>query len=487
MSERATYVFGPRLDGGLIGNATPVEILAIAAGAFSVVGTMFVAQLSLSSVALITVIAGIVGWFVFTRSDYGDRRSHQIGVTFRFVVRRLRGQTSFQSGTGQTMPFLAGVLVHPTAQDGRQVGIIAADGLMIAVRRVHGVMWDLGGGDEPLAWGRTLDNLGDGASGLARMMVITRTVPAPTLTLREWWMDNATDSYPEFFEAYLDLLDQEVSRASDTELWLVTAVSARSLQLRDDLDSLDRKAALIRGAVDVAERASRNVSNGVPGSVMEPLLSVEGVLRFFESSWSPAVGAGWAWRDPAVAQAPDAGHQGGETIGIESVAPAATTEAWELWITEQAAHRVLWVEQYPRAATYGGFMWPLILKGNAARTVAQVYEPLSRNEALRAAVGAVIHERSDQIEKETKGQHVGAETRMAIAAGRALEEDISHGRVGWRLNTHIVVSAPDAASLDEWEKEVRDLAGESRVSVRPLEGQQAEAFTFGLPLCRGLE
>jgi hypothetical protein len=50
----------------------------------------------------------------------------------------------------------------------------------------------------------------------------------------------------------------------------------------------------------------------------------------------------------------------------------------------------------------------------------------------------------------------------------------------------VTVSAPDADTLDAACGEVEQLAQQCRLQLTRLRGQQAEAFTFTLPLCRGL-
>jgi hypothetical protein len=49
------------------------------------------------------------------------------------------------------------------------------------------------------------------------------------------------------------------------------------------------------------------------------------------------------------------------------------------------------------------------------------------------------------------------------------------------------VTAPDLATLDRACRSVEHVAGQSYCELRLLEGQQAAAFTWALPLARGLE
>jgi hypothetical protein len=49
------------------------------------------------------------------------------------------------------------------------------------------------------------------------------------------------------------------------------------------------------------------------------------------------------------------------------------------------------------------------------------------------------------------------------------------------------VTAPDLASLDRTCKSVEAVAGQAYCELRLVEGQQAAAFTWALPLGRGLD
>jgi len=51
----------------------------------------------------------------------------------------------------------------------------------------------------------------------------------------------------------------------------------------------------------------------------------------------------------------------------------------------------------------------------------------------------------------------------------------------------VTVTAPDLATLDRACRSVEHVAGQSYCELRALEGQQAAAFTWTLPLARGLE
>jgi hypothetical protein len=66
------------------------------------------------------------------------------------------------------------------------------------------------------------------------------------------------------------------------------------------------------------------------------------------------------------------------------------------------------------------------------------------------------------------------------------EAELAEGHAAFRFSGYITVSAEDSAGLDRGCAEIEQAAQQSHLEVRRLYGRQAEAFTWTLPLGRGL-
>jgi hypothetical protein len=77
------------------------------------------------------------------------------------------------------------------------------------------------------------------------------------------------------------------------------------------------------------------------------------------------------------------------------------------------------------------------------------------------------------------------EKRETAADRRMRELADGHGVMVYAVT--VTVTGPDLASLDRVCKSVEAVAGQAYCELRLVEGQQAAAFTWALPLGRGLD
>ena len=66
------------------------------------------------------------------------------------------------------------------------------------------------------------------------------------------------------------------------------------------------------------------------------------------------------------------------------------------------------------------------------------------------------------------------------------EAELAEGHASFRFAGFVTVSAPDDKALEAACDVVQHAAGQSRLLLRRLYGDQASAYTCTLPLCRGL-
>jgi hypothetical protein len=66
------------------------------------------------------------------------------------------------------------------------------------------------------------------------------------------------------------------------------------------------------------------------------------------------------------------------------------------------------------------------------------------------------------------------------------ESELADGHAEFRFSGYVTVSGADRPGLEAACAEIEQAAQQSRIELRRLYGQQREAFTWTLPLGRGL-
>ena len=161
-------------------------------------------------------------------------------------------------------------------------------------------------------------------------------------------------------------------------------------------------------------------------------------------------------------------------------------EAWDHYESDGAMHATYWISAWPRVDVSPMFMDSLLGHSSAVRTVSVTFEPLSIDRSTREIEAAVTRDRADRELRARFGQSETARQRQAAEATRRREAELAAGHGEVRLSGFITVSGRDSEDLRRACGEVVEHAARARLEVRRLYGQQAQALTFTLPLCRGL-
>jgi hypothetical protein len=121
-----------------------------------------------------------------------------------------------------------------------------------------------------------------------------------------------------------------------------------------------------------------------------------------------------------------------------------------------------------------------------ARAVAVTIEPIAPLKAIREVEASRT---SDLADHELRGRMGFIETarrrRIAEATARR-EEELADGHAAVRFSGFVTVSARSLEELDHNCAEIEHAAQMARLELLRLYGQQEEAFSYTLPLCRGL-
>jgi hypothetical protein len=132
------------------------------------------------------------------------------------------------------------------------------------------------------------------------------------------------------------------------------------------------------------------------------------------------------------------------------------------------------------------FMDALLGRSSAVRTVAVTFEPLPPERSTREVESAISRVQADRELRRRFGQSETARQRQAIEATARREAELAAGHGEVRLAGFVTVTGRDPGDLRRACAEVHEHAARARLELHRMYGQQAVAFTFTLPLCRGL-
>ncbi|MBO0686335.1 MAG: hypothetical protein J2P45_24575, partial [Candidatus Dormibacteraeota bacterium] len=325
-------------------------------------------------------------------------------------------------------------------------------------------------------WAAAIGNFGRPDSPITRVQWIERAVPEEPDAMTGYLEEKAPKTLPSAYRSYRELLGWATPASQQHEILLALQLDPRRClreAKREGQGDLDRGAAkiLLREASEFVRQL---------GSVE---LEVLGVL-------DPSLYA----REIRVAYDPDLRSRrsriqlaGGERgVDPSRLGPVATNEMLQSFVSDSGWHRTYHVEQWPRTRVEPDFLASLLLQTTCLRTVSTVMEALPpkagfRDSQTRMTGQALKGELRAKLRLIPTFQHAKEQT-----AAEQLDEELAEGHVGIRYSSYVTVTASSEAELDAAGSQVVQQAGAARLDLTPLVGQQEAAFTYTLPICRGL-
>ena len=163
----------------------------------------------------------------------------------------------------------------------------------------------------------------------------------------------------------------------------------------------------------------------------------------------------------------------------------ASEEAWGTHRTDGEWHATYWVAEWPRVDVRPDFLAPLLLCP-ARSAVSVVMSPIPADRALRAVRSARTADLADEELRARAGFLSSARRDREREGVARREEEMADGHQDFRFSGYVTVSAASSEELVGACAEVEHAAQASRLELRRLYGRQAEAYTWTLPLGRGL-
>lgn len=308
------------------------------------------------------------------------------------------------------------------------------------------------------SWRAVLGTLARPGSPLRRIQWTYRSAPEQgggpggpdqRLVSSDPWEVRARDSYRD--------LVADVGLVTQThQAWMVLAVAGPRLRSQRDgpLEDLCREVRLLKGHLRNAELDA------------EPPLTRDGLDRLI----------GGAHRRERTG--PDQARRG-------FLGPMATDEAWSTLRVDASWHATYWICEWPRVEVQPNFLTPLLL-GTGRRRVSVVMSPVPAERAVRQVRAARAADAADE-ELRSRAGFLPSVRRGREAEGVIRREsELADGHADYRFSGYVTVTADDLDGLAAACAETEQAAQGAHVELRRLYGRQREAYTWTLPLARGL-
>jgi hypothetical protein len=489
--ERLAYRFGPLERRGLLGQLRAGQAGVVAAGAVAAIAILDRDPSAAGAFLAMLAFAVSLG---LAFAPVGRRTPQEwapIALSFarRWARRRLRfrslAPTAGTLATERARPVrrllrqpcpdppapLKGVRIVDVPYEDRAIGVLSEHRrrrltAVLACRVMSFSLLDPEAQERRLArWGLVLSGAAGGP--IRRIQWIERTAPAQGDELARWLHDEHDPGIPlrgtPMIESYLELIGATTRAAHEHEVLVAVQIEGR----RD------------AGMTALVEETER-VALGIEAAEVTVLgaLRAGQLARALRTAFDP-----YARAELAALETADSGRTGLEEANAW---PLGAEEHWEHYRADGALHATFWIAQWPRIDVSPMFMDALLGRSSVVRTVAVTFEPIAPERSTREAEAAITRDRADRELRHRFGQAETARQRQAEEAAVRRESELAAGHAEVRLAGFVTVSGRDEDDLRRACAEVHEQAVRARLELHRMYGQQADSFTFTLPLCRGL-
>jgi Putative type VII ESX secretion system translocon, EccE len=495
---RLTYRFGPLERRGIFGPVRGGQVTMLAVGALAAI--MVLDQAPTATGALLaTALFGAT--CALALAPVGSRTVEEWApVAATFLLALLSGRAVFRSpipwrGTragqrragapmvlddppAEAPPALRGVRIVDAEYRERPIGALSERSgrrltAVLACRVVAFSLLDPEAQERRLArWGLVLS--GAANTPIRRIQWVERTAPAQGDQLARWLHAERDPAIPlrgtPLIESYLELIGTTARVTQEHEILLAVQVDGRRVR--------DRGAdAVMRALIEETER----VAQGLEAAEVTVLgaLSSGQLGRALRTAFDP-----YARAELATLESADPDRDG---VAEANAWPLGAHDAWDHFRSDGAVHSTYWIGGWPRVDVSPMFMDALLGRSSTVRTVAVTFEPIPPDRSTRDVEAAITRDRADRELRHRFGQSETARQRQAQEATARRESELATGHCEVRLSGFVTVSGRDRDDLRRGSSEVLEHAARARLELHRMYGQQADAFTFTLPLCRGLK
>lgn len=314
-------------------------------------------------------------------------------------------------------------------------------------------------------WARVLASLARDGTEVHRVQWIESCLPDDGTAIRLYWRQHAVlDATTVPGRSYEGLIDESLPVTRRHRVLVAASVH--------------------RGHAARAVRASGGGLVGVGVVLARTLRSLQGLMEDADLVVEGVLGAEAVASVIREASAPLA------QVGLSEPStlapwPLATETGWDAVRTDGTWHATYWVAEWPRVDVTPDFLGPLLFSP-VRRSLSLVMEPMSPLRAARQVAQARTADIADG-ELRRRGGFVATARHTREREGvEQRDAELADGHAQFRFSGYVTVTAEDRGELDRACTAVEQAAGQARMELRRLYGEQDVAFTCTLPLGRGL-
>jgi hypothetical protein len=215
------------------------------------------------------------------------------------------------------------------------------------------------------------------------------------------------------------------------------------------------------------------------GLAVDPPLSPSQTAELFRTRLDPRAAGRLSVRAASLAQL--AG-----LVSPYSTGPIATEAAWGEVRVDGSCHRTYWIAEWPRLDVGPNWLEPLLLHAGGVRTFAIHYEPVPPSRSQRRVDRDSTRLAADEEQRSRAGFRIGARHRRAQSAVLEREAELVAGYAELEYAGFVVVSAADPETLARSCAEYEQVAAQSGLELRALEGRHDLGIVCALPVGRGI-
>jgi hypothetical protein len=321
-----------------------------------------------------------------------------------------------------------------------------------------------------------------------RIAWIERTLPGDSDALGDYLLeakrpDSSLQQPSQELISYLSLIGRAGDVAEEHELTFALQLDARRPAARRAISRMGGGEpgvlAVLAGEIGQLIELLDTAAITVTG-----VLTRRGLAAAIRDAYDP-------WGRRARQRQIERGVLADEGIAPHTAGPMARAEHWSHLAADGALHCTLWASEWPRIDVRALFLQPLLMDSRTTRTIAMCMELVGPSKAIRRAERAATETATERSLRARVGQRTSQRQVQRDRAADQRERELAEGHAAVRYATYVTVSVPGGAgeALAELESDISRVDLEAKRAPLRLErmwGQQAEAFTYGLPLCRGL-
>lgn len=491
MSEQVRYRFGPLERRGLLFGLRGAQVVVLLVGLVSsliVVRTLGNSGILPGAALFIITVAGVF-WPV------GGRTVEQwTPVAARYLWRVVRRERRFVSTApllGRTRTAeqqmdlpgtLKGMRIMAAPVVGGDLGILhnRGEGTYSSVLSVRGRSFALLDHDAKTRllgqWADVLAGLGREGSPVKRLQWLERTVPDPGDGIGQYLRDAiALPHTTPAVRSYLQLVEDAGPTTQHHETFVVIQVDAQKARRM-----IKQAGGGDQGACTVLARETFGLATRLQSAELDivGMLPPRLLAQMMRVAFDPKARAQITMR--TINDRENAG------VTVDQAWPLVTETSWEHYRTDSAFHSTFWVAEWPRTEVGPDFLAPLLLQAWVNRTVSVTLEAVPPLKAQRDVDYARTSDAADAHLREKHGFMRSIRRQRESDNVERREQELADGHADIRFSGYITVTAANLEELELASSEMEQQAGQSRLVLRRLSGEQDVAFTYTLPLARGL-